>query len=317
MARRLAVTGANGYVGRHVVADARAAGWDVTGIVRSAAGAVEVERAGGTPALVPALDAEALAPAFAGADAVAHLAQIGAEGAATYESVNVEGTRRVAAAAAHAGVPRIAFFSGLGVAHYGMARRTTNRYFLSKLSAEAALFRSGLAVDVFRPSYVVGPGDAYVSALLREMAGGVVERPGDGRYRMQPVAVADAAAAILAAAGGGAAGADPPHRVYDLVGPEPIAFDAFVARLAARARAHGLPAEYKVLAVPVAEADRQARSGGYRGLSPDELDCMLCDEVSDPAPLVGLLRRPLMGLDAAIDSAIKGGTASEAEFTSA
>ena len=303
MPRRLAVTGANGYVGRHVVAAARAAGWDVAGVVRSAGGAAEVERAGGTPVLVPALDADALATAFAGAAAVAHLAQIGAEGPATYESVNVEGTRRVAAAAARAGVPRIAFVSGLGVARYGMARRTTNRYFLSKLRAEAALFSSGLAVDVFRPSYIVGPGDALVGALLREMAGGVVERPGDGRYRMQPVAVSDAAAAILAAAGSADA-ADPPHRVYDLVGPEPIVFDAFVARLAARARAHGLPSEYKVLAVPVAEADRQARSGGYRGLSPDELDCMLCDEVSDPAPLVGLLGRPLMALDAALDAAI-------------
>jgi hypothetical protein len=65
-----------------------------------------------------------------------------------------------------------------------------------------------------------------------------------------------------------------------------------------------LPAEYTVLAVPVAEADRQARSGGYRGMEPDELDCMLCDEVSDPAPLAGLLRRPLMALDAALDAAI-------------
>jgi nucleoside-diphosphate-sugar epimerase len=302
--RRLAVTGANGFIGRHVVAAARAAGWEVFGLVRSAGGAAEVERAAGTPVVVPALDADALAPAFAGAAAVVHLAQIGAEGAATYESVNVEGTRRVAAAAARAGVPRIAFFSGLGVAHYGMARRTTNRYFLSKLIAEATLFGSGLAVDVFRPSYIVGPGDGLVRSLLREMASGVVERPGDGRYRMQPVAVSDAAAAILAAAGGGATGADPPHRVHDLVGPEPIAFDAFVVRLAAHARAHGLPAEYKILAVPVAEADRRARSGGYRGLQPDELDCMLCDEVSDPAPLVGLLRRPLTTLDAALEAAI-------------
>jgi nucleoside-diphosphate-sugar epimerase len=303
VSRRLAVTGASGYVGRHVVAAARAAGWEVTGIVRSARGAAEVEREGGTPLLVPDLVSDALAPALAGAAAVAHLAQVGAEeGAATYESVNVEGTRRVAAAAVRAGVSRVVFFSGLGVAHYGMARRTTNRYFLSKLAAEAAMFSSGLAVDVFRPSYILGPGDGFVTPLLREMAGGIVERPGDGRYRMQPVAAADAAAAILAAAGGD--GANPPHRVYDLVGPEPIAFDALVARLAARVRAQGLPAAYSMLSVPVAEADRRARSGGYRGMQPDELDCMLCDEVADPAPLAGLLGRPTIGLDAAIDAAL-------------
>jgi nucleoside-diphosphate-sugar epimerase len=301
--RRLAVTGANGYVGRHLIAAARAAGWEVAGVVRSPAGAAEVVRAGGTPVLVPALDAAALARAFAGSDAVAHLAQIGAGDPDAYEAVNVEGTRQVADAAARAGVPRVAFFSGLGVAHYGMARRTTNRYFLSKLAAEAVLFGSGLAVDVFRPSYIVGPGDALVRALLLEMAEGVVERPGDGRYRMQPLAVADAADALLAAAGS-PPGTDPPHRVYDLVGPEPIPYDAFVERLAARMRARGQPGRYTTLAVPVEEADRQARAGGYRGLQPDELDCMLCDEVADPAPLTGLLRRPLVSLDAALDAGL-------------
>ncbi len=301
MPRRLAVTGANGFVGLHVVRAARAAGWEVAGLVRSDAAAAAVERAGGFPVVVPALDARALAPALSGAQAVTHLAQIGAGGPAAYQAVNVEGTRQVARAAARAGVPRIAFFSGLGVARYGMARRTTNPYFLSKLAAELALFQSGLAVSVFRPSYVVGPGDALVRGLLREMAAGVVERPGDGRYRLQPVAVADAAAAILAAA---SAAEDGDPRVFDLVGPEPITFDAFVARLAARAGARGLPVAHSIVAVPEAEADRQARQGGYRGLQPDELDCMLCDEVADPAPLSALLGRPLLPLDAALDAAL-------------
>lgn len=305
MSRRIAVTGANGFVGLELVKAARAAGWDVAAVVRSAEAASRVEGAGATAHVVPVLDAAPLSTAFAGAEAVAHLAQIGADRpSATYEDVNVGGTRQVAAAAVRAGVPRIAFFSGLGVAHYGMAPRTTNRYFLSKLAAEATLFASGLSVAIFRPSYVVGPGDGLVRALLRDMAAGVVERPGDGGYRMQPVAVSDGAAAILAASGYRTEGH--PHRVFDLVGPEPITFDGFVARLAARARARGLPAEYTVRAIPVADADRQARAGGYRGMHADELDCMLCDEVSDPAPLAALLGRPLRPLDAAIDLALDG-----------
>jgi nucleoside-diphosphate-sugar epimerase len=275
----------------------------VTGIVRSRDAAEAVERSGGRAALVPSLETDALRPVLAGADAVVHLAQIGAGDPDAYESVNVEGTRKVASAAAQAGVPRIAFFSGLGVARYGMARRTTDRYFLSKLAAEMALYRSPLAVDVFRPSYIVGPGDGLVRALLKEIAGGVVEWPGDGRYRMQPIAVADAAAALLTAAGS-APGSDPPHRVFDLVGPEPIAYEAFVARVAARARAHGRPHLYTTRSVPIEEADRQARAGGYRGMRPDELDCLLCDEVADPAPLARFLGRPLVGIDAALDAVL-------------
>jgi hypothetical protein len=56
--------------------------------------------------------------------------------------------------------------------------------------------------------------------------------------------------------------------------------------------------------VPIAEADRQARAGGYREMLSDELDCMLCDEVSDPGPLAALLGRALTPLDAAIDAAV-------------
>jgi NADH dehydrogenase len=305
--RRLAVTGANGFVGRHVVRVARERGWDVLGVVRSEAAAAEVERAGGKPVVIASLEAATLAPTFSSAPVVVHLAQIGAETAnASYENVNVGGTRRVVEAAAAAGARRIVFFSGLGVARYGMAPRTTNRYFLSKLAAEMALFRAPLAVSVFRPSYVVGPGDGLVRSLLSAMAAGRVERPGDGRYRMQPIAVADAAAAVIAAAEVAPTDDWRRHRVYDLVGPEPVAFDDFVARLAGRARAAGRPAEYAVESVPVGEADRQAREGGYRGMAADELDCLLCDEVGDPAPLAALLRRPLLPLDAALDAAIKG-----------
>ena len=305
--QRLAVTGANGFVGRHVVGAARADGWDVVGVVRSARAAEETQAAGARPVVVPALEAAALAPIFNGCTAVVHLAQIGAESpSATFETVNVGGARRVAEAAAAAGAHRVVYLSGLGVARYGMAPRTTNRYFLSKLASEGAMFRAPLPVVVFRPSYVVGPGDGLSRSLLAQLEAGAVERPGDGRYRMQPIAVADAAAAVLAAATMPRYEDWRRHRVIDLVGPEPIAFDDFVARLAARAAAAGRPSRYELVSVPVGEADRQAREGGYKGMAADELDCMLCDEVADPEPLVKLLRRPLTPLDAAIDAAIAG-----------
>jgi NADH dehydrogenase len=309
VAERLAVTGANGFVGRHVTAAAAARGWAVAGIVRSAAAAEVVAAAGGEPVVVSPLGGEPLARALRGAGALVHLAQIGAErGGATYESVNVTGTGRVVAAAREAGVRRVVLFSGLGVARYGQAPRVTSRYFLSKLCAEGELFRSDREAVVFRPSYIMGPGDGLTAFLLAAFAGGGVEVPGDGSYRMQPVSVADAAEAVLAAAASPAAlsPAAPPHRVLDLVGPEPVSYRGLIAAVARAARALGRPVEERVREVALAEADRQARGAGFHGLGPDELDCLVCDEVADPRPLEALLRRPLTPLAAVVDAAVRG-----------
>lgn len=290
---RLSVTGANGFVGRHVVALAASRGLEVDGVVRSKEAARVAILAGAHPVIIPALEAVALARAFKGARAVVHLAQIGAErGGATYEAVNGEGTRAVIAAAKASGVGRIVFLSGLGVTRYGMSRRCTNRYFLSKLTAEGELYRSGLEVVVFRPSYILGPGSELVPELVKEMAGGQVERVGDGLYRMQPIAVKDVAAAILAALELTRSPA-----VFDLVGPEPITYQACIERVARYASEQGLAASYRIRDIPVEEADRQAAAGGYRGMLPDELDCLLCDEIADHRPLEALLGRFLTPVD--------------------
>ena len=98
----------------------------------------------------------------------------------------------------------------------------------------------------------------------------------------------------------------PPHRVIDLVGPEPLSYRAVIDHVARVARAQGRAGEYRLRSVPVEEADRQARGGRYRGLSSDELDCLLCDEVADPAALENLLGRPLVSVTEAIEAAVRG-----------
>ena len=310
MSYRIAVTGASGFVGRHLVREATTRGLDVVGVVRSKLGTRFVEAAGGRAVIVPDLEPAPLARAAAGAAALVHLAQVGSErGDATYESVNITGTCKAILAAAAVEVPRIVLFSGLGVAHYGMVARCTNRYFLSKLASEVELFRSGRDAVVFRPSYITGPGDGLVRGLLRAMAGGEVERPGDGSYRMQPVAVADAVAAILAAIESPPAGPDfprPRQRVLDLVGPETVTYERLIERVGRIARDLGQPAEYRVREVPVDEADRRASKGEFHGHRPDDLDCLLCDEVSDPGPLQALVGRPLTPLDDALTAAVRG-----------
>jgi nucleoside-diphosphate-sugar epimerase len=306
---RIAVTGASGFVGQQLVREASARGVDVVGVVRSELGARFVAAAGGRAVIVPDLDPAPLARAAAGAAALVHLAQIGAErGGATYEAVNVTGTCKAVLAAAAVEVPRLVYLSGLGVAHYGMVPRCTNRYFMSKLASEVELYRSGREAVVLRPSYITGPGDGMVHGLLREMATGEVERPGDGSYRMQPVAVGDAVAAILAAIEAPAPAAAPPrppHHVLDLVGPEIVSYRQLVERVGRIARALGKAGDHRVREVPTEEAERRAAEGGFHGHRPDDLDCLLCDEVSDPRPLEALIGRPLTPLDDALTAAVR------------
>ncbi len=299
---RIAVTGANGFVGRHVVRHGVAAGWPVLGITRSQAAAQQLRAAGAMP-FVTGPDPDATACALEGCDAVVHLAQIGAErSGATYEAVNIGFTERILHEAQRAGVPRIVYFSGLGVARYGRSRRCTNPYFLSKLAAETILMRSGIECIVFRPSFVIGPGDGFVRLAVEALERGTFERPGDGAYRMQPIGVDDVAALVLAAVRR-PAGSFP--IAFDLVGPEPVSYAQLVERLVAAAVAGGRGLELRVREVAIEEADRRAREGGYQGLLPDELDCLLCDETSDPDPLVELLGRALMPLDAALVAALQ------------
>jgi uncharacterized protein YbjT (DUF2867 family) len=149
----------------------------------------------------------------------------------------------------------------------------------------------------------VGPGDGFVPALLRVMQAGELERPSDGAYRMQPIAVADAAAAVASAIAR-PAGSFP--AVYDLVGPEPVSYARLLERLEAAARRLGRELRLRVREVAVAEAERRARSDtGFLGMGPDELDCLLCDEIADPDPLAALLGRALTPLDEALAAAVR------------
>jgi uncharacterized protein YbjT (DUF2867 family) len=119
---------------------------------------------------------------------------------------------------------------------------------------------------------------------------------------MQPIAVSDVAALVLAAIARPAASFP---TVFDLVGPEPVRYADLLERLAGVARRLGR-APLRVREVEIARADRQARAGGYQGMLADELDCLLCDEVADAAPLEALLGRALVPLDEALAAALSG-----------
>jgi len=190
------VTGASGFIGRHVCGRLLAAGKRVTGLTRRAdAGLVPgVEKAVGDVVTGAGLDA-----ACTGVSAVVHLVGIIREqGSATFDKVHVSGARNVLQAAAAAGVPRFVHMSALGA-----GPESGSAYHASKADAEALVREADCAWTIMRPSLVFGPGDDFFGGTLKEL----VTRPpvvpvvGSGKYPFRPVAVSDVADAFARAAG--------------------------------------------------------------------------------------------------------------------
>jgi nucleoside-diphosphate-sugar epimerase len=299
MQRKIAIVGANGFVGRHLLQLVIPQGIDAVGVVRSESGAATVRGLGGKPIQLEDLregSTAALASQLAGCEALVYTASV-SSAAGAVDRTQPSGLVNVLAACRGAGIPRFVFFSGLGIAHYGMNPHCTNPYFLAKMAGEVELFRSEFVVTVFRPSYIFGAGDEFLSPLIARLAAeSEIEIPGEGRYRLQPISVRDAARAIMGAVDSAAAS----PRVVDLVGPEILSYRTLVARIAA-AMGRAITMRER----PVEEALAQARQSGYFGLKPHDLACLLCDEVSDARSAEALVGARLEGLDEMIDRTIR------------
>jgi hypothetical protein len=124
---------------------------------------------------------------------------------------------------------------------------------------------------------------------------------------MQPAAVEDVALAVLSAAAAPVklSPASPPHRVIDVVGPQPVSYREVISLVARIARAQGRAVNDGIQEMAVEEAERRARAGGFQGMGPDTLDCLLCDEVADASPFEGLVGRPLIPLPAALETSVR------------
>jgi dihydroflavonol-4-reductase len=166
---RVYVTGASGFVGAHVARELRERGAEVRD-----------DRA-------ELLDAAALERAFAGCDAVFHVAALYSydADAMALERVNVEGTRNVLDACARAGVGRLVHTSTAGTCGPVPGRPATEDdaspewelevpYKRTKLEAERlvlAAAREGLGAVVVNPTTPVGDGDAKPTPTGRMIEG--------------------------------------------------------------------------------------------------------------------------------------------------
>ena len=217
----IAVVGATGFVGSHLVPHLVASGHRVIAISRD--GRRLPEWTADVEARAADITTGDLEAALAGADAVVHLAAIPREtGGRRFDDVNVRGTHRVVAAAESIGVRRFVHLSVLGVADDPKLA-----YLYSKWRGENAVRASHLEWVVLRPSLMFGSGDGFfnlVKTTLRWWSPGVVAIPGTGDARFQPLSVDDLAVAIEKSL----TDADRARSIYELGGPAYISYREIV-----------------------------------------------------------------------------------------
>jgi nucleoside-diphosphate-sugar epimerase len=190
----IALTGATGFVGRAVAARLAEEGHRVRALVRDLSKApASVETIAGSLG-----DEAALARLAEGSDAVIHLAGlISAPDTRAFHEANEHGARRMAEAAAAAGVPRFVHISSLSARAPGLSR-----YGSSKKAGETAVAAAaqGMSHLIIRPPAVYGPGDRATLPLIKALTGNPVVLPGRATSRFSLIHVGDLARIIAEAA---------------------------------------------------------------------------------------------------------------------
>jgi NADH dehydrogenase len=209
---RILVTGGTGVVGTSTVTALLKHGHGVRLLSRHADRDAEAWTGRVEPWVGNVADAESVRGAAEACDAVIHLVAIVDEAPpATFQSVNVDGTRHMLAEASRAGVGRFIHMSSLG------ADRGTSPYHHSKKESEDLVRGFTGKWLILRPGAVYGPGDEHLSVLLRMIRTlPVVPLVGGGDQQFQPLWHEDLAEALAIAVERD----DLNQRVIDIAGTE-------------------------------------------------------------------------------------------------
>ena len=137
-------------------------------------------------------DADSLARAVEGVDAVVHLVAIITGKPEEFEQVMTRGTESLVSAAERAGVRRFVLMSALGTSE---ATRELTPYYRAKWAMEQAVQAAPFEHTIFRPSFVFGRDGGVLPTFLRLVRySPVTPVVGPGTQRIQPIWVDDVAA---------------------------------------------------------------------------------------------------------------------------
>ena len=223
------VTGATGYIGRHLVARLVEQGERPRCLVR------DMQRAA---RILPAAQVEfvqgdtthaaTLAAALQGVDTVVHTAFMTADHKQSngnhYYETNVQGTANLIKAAQAAGVIRIIEMSGLGT-----RPDKPGTYMQGRYEAERMLKESGLDWTIIQPSVLFGKDAPFIKGLTDLIrTSPVVPLIGGGKIQFQPIYVEDVVTVVLKVL------QEPErtnHKTYTIGGPEYYTFTQIINAL--------------------------------------------------------------------------------------
>jgi uncharacterized protein YbjT (DUF2867 family) len=291
---RILLTGANGFIGRHLLHALLAEGHDVVCAVRHP----ERRDVLGEHPRLSALHADfahdtdksVWLARLTGVDAVINAVGIFRErGTQTFANLHTRTPRALFAACAEShAVHMVVQLSALGA-----DEQADTAYHLSKKAADDYLATLPLRAVIVQPSLVYGTDGASARVFKALASLPFAARLGSSPQRVQPIHVDDVVSAIVTLLrqrlhvdqGGGTV------RRIALVGPQALPFIDYLATLR---RALGM-GRLRVLPLPGGVARALARVGGWLPgalLDPDALRMLERGSTADPGPTLRLLGRP-------------------------
>jgi NADH dehydrogenase len=285
------VTGATGFVGRHVLQALRADGRDVRALVRNPARADDLAQQGVELAAGDVTDAASLRAALAGTDTVIHLVAIRQGRPEQFQRVMIDGTGSLLAAAKEAGVRRFIHMSALGTS---AETKDLVPYYGAKWATEQDVQASGIPYVIFRPSFIFGTDGGILPtfATIAKVAP-VTPITGSGRQRIQPIWADDVGAYFAKAVD-----LEPAtNRTFELGGAEAVSWNEFWERLK-RARGSRRPSVHVPMGLMRLNALVTERLPGNIPLTRDLLKMLEAgDNVVTDTSAVQVFGIPLVPLD--------------------
>jgi nucleoside-diphosphate-sugar epimerase len=200
MARSLFMTGATGFLGRHLLHGINPQRYQHIYCL-SRMGQQPVTDLSGPPRVTfirgTLFDADIYRPYLARAETVVHMAAaVGKVEKAEYFRVNAEGTEFLIEECQQLGVRNFLYISSIAVKYIHKSRYY---YAQSKQLAEEAVRRGKLQYTIVRPTLIVGKESSPWRSLCKLVTSRLILVIGDGSTRIQPIHVDDLVAFLDAA----------------------------------------------------------------------------------------------------------------------